>query len=401
MSLLQLLSSVEVWNGFYEYKVSLACPGRFTGELREFIDERRFDAVVKRIESGEPFPLPKKSVLTKLGSEKKRTVYTYPGDENMCLKLLTFLLTRKYDRLFARNLYSFRPGATAKDAVRSLLRVPGIDGMYSYKVDVHNYFNSVPVERFLPVLREKIGADDPELYAFLERLLSEPSVIYGAETVVEQKGIMAGTPLSAFYANLYLADLDRSFEQTGAVYARYSDDIIVFAKTRDDLERYETRIKESLEAHELEVNPDKEFRAEPGEGFTFLGFSYKSGVVDIAPATVKKLKQKMRRKRDSLARWRKRHDAEPERAAKAFIRAFNRKLLESPSDNELSWGRWFFPVINTDASLREIDLYSQDCIRYLLTGTHTKARFNARYEDLKELGYRNLVHEYHEGIHQE
>ena len=84
-------------------------------------------------------------------------------------------------------------------------------------------------------------------------------------------------------------------------------------------------------------------------------------------------------------------------AAKAFIRAFNRKLLEAPSDNELSWSRWFFPVISTDASLHEIYLYSQDCVRYLLTGSHTKSRFNARYEDLKALGYRNLVHEFHEG----
>ena len=397
MLLLPFLSSGEVWNRFYEYKTSLACQGRFTGELRKYIDERRFDDVVKRIEAGEPFPLPKKSVLTKLGSEKKRTVYTYPYDENMCLKLLTYLLTRRYDGVFARNLYSFRPGVTAKDAVRSLLRIPGIDGMYSYKVDVHNYFNSVPVERFLPVLREKIEPDDAPLYAFLESLLTEPYVKSGAGTVSEQKGIMAGTPLSAFYANLYLADLDHFFEQTGALYARYSDDIIVFAKTREELGAYENTIKESLAAHGLTVNPDKEFRAEPGDGFTFLGFSYKNGTVDIAPATVKKLKQKMRRKRDALARWRKRNDVEPERAAKAFIRAFNRKLLEAPSDNELSWSRWFFPVISTDASLHEIDLYSQDCVRYLLTGSHTKSRFNARYEDLKALGYRNLVHEFHEG----
>ncbi|MBR6428013.1 MAG: hypothetical protein IKS28_09350, partial [Clostridia bacterium] len=131
------------------------------------------------------------------------------------------------------------------------------------------------------------------------------------------------------------------------------------------------------------------------EGFTFLGFSCRDGVVDIAPVTVKKLKQKMRRKRDSLSRWHMRNGLEPEKAAKAFIRIFNRKLLESPRDNELSWSSWFFPVINTSRSLHEIDLYAQDCIRYLISGKHTKSRFNVRYEDIKALGYRSLVNEFY------
>ena len=94
-------------------------------------------------------------------------------------------------------------------------------------------------------------------------------------------------------------------------------------------------------------------------------------------------------------RWGARNEVDPERSAKAFIRVFNRKLLESPDDNELSWAYWFFPVINTTKSLKEIDHYAQQCIRTLMTGKHTKARFNARYEEMKKLGYRSLVHEYY------
>lgn len=103
----------------------------------------------------------------------------------------------------------------------------------------------------------------------------------------------------------------------------------------------------------------------------------------------------MRRKRDALARWCKRNGFTGEKAARAFIRIFNRKLLESPRDNELSWSSWFFPVINTAGSLHEIDLYAQDCLRYLISGTHKKSRFNVRYADLKALGYRSLVNEFY------
>jgi hypothetical protein len=61
----------------------------------------------------------------------------------------------------------------------------------------------------------------------------------------------------------------------------------------------------------------------------------------------------------------------------------------------LSWSLWYFPVINTVESLREIDRYAQDCLRFLISGRRTKARYNVRYDDLKQLGYRSLVHEYY------
>ena len=79
--------------------------------------------------------------------------------------------------------------------------------MYAYKADISNYFNSIDVDRFLPELQQAIS-DDPELFAFLSVQLSEPRVLEKGKELIEQKGIMAGTPLSAFYANLYLRDLD-------------------------------------------------------------------------------------------------------------------------------------------------------------------------------------------------
>ncbi len=394
MSLLDLLSDETVWNKFYEYKLSLACPKQFTGELRRFIDGKRYLPVCEAIRAGATFPLPRRSIIAKMGTDKKRVVYTYPSDENTVLKLLTWLILRKYDALFCRNLYSFRPQRTAKDAVRDLLKNRSLLQMYSYKADIHDYFNSIPVERLLPMLKSAL-ADDERLYAFLSGLLLEPCVSDHGRTVAERKGIMAGTPLSSFFANLYLNGLDRHFQEHGVIYARYSDDMIVFAPDEETLRCHTEQIRTFLASHALEINPAKECFGRPGDGFVFLGFSCGEEKVDIAPATVKKLKQKMRRKRDALARWQKRSEIGGEKAAKAFVRIFNSKLLESPRDNELSWSSWFFPVITTAESLHAIDLYAQDCLRYLIAGTHTKARFNVRYEDLKALGYRSLVHEYY------
>ena len=418
MSLLSKLSSESSWEDFLKYKQDRTAQ---QSRLERVIGEKSYIPVSKAIAEGKPFPLPRRAVISKLSSQKKRIVYIYPESENTVLKLLTYLLLRKYDGLFSDGLYSFRPKVTAKDAVRRLRRIPGIERMWSYKVDISNYFNSVPVERFLPILEDAL-ADDPELCVFLSGLLLEPRVLEWAgkaqdldeedpgETVpenyrivVEQKGIMAGTPLSAFYANLYLKDMDRYFEDAGVLYARYSDDIIVFADSEAEVRMRAEEIKRFLAEKGLGVNPKKEELRAPEEGWTFLGLSQNNGVTDIAPATIIKLKGKMRRKARALARWRDRGGHSGEQAAAAFIRIFNRKLLgisekkeeSEGDDHELTWSRWFFPLINTVESLQLIDSYAQDQLRFLISGSRSKGRFNVRYEDLKALGYRSLVHEYY------
>ena len=394
MSLLDLLRDEKTWREFIEYKSSLACPKDRVRELEAFVARKGYLPVCERIAAGEKFPIPKKSVISKMSTQKKRVVYTYPYDENTVLKLLTYLMLRRYDGIFEDSLFSFRPGRSAKDAVRRLIRTPGIRQMFSYKVDVSDYFNSVPVEKLLPEL-ETVTADDPRLYSFLAGLLTEKYVRDGCLVIEEKKGIMAGTPLASFYANLYLDDLDRRFTEKGIPYCRYSDDIILFAPTREEAEAHATDLRGALGEKGLAVNPKKESFTSPEEGWVFLGFSVRGGVIDVAPATVEKLKGKMRRKTAALSRWKKRNGMTGENAAAAFIRVFNRKLLEDPHDNDLSWCCWFFSVINTAESLAVIDRYAQDCIRYLVSGKRTKSRFNVRYEDMKALGYRSLVNAYY------
>lgn len=395
MGMVYALSRQEVWQEFLEYKLSgghLSKKDEKT--LTEWIEGRGYLPVVEKIHRGEGFAPPRKSAISKMSSSKKRIVYTYAEDENWVLKLLTWLLLRKYDDLFAYNLYSFRPGKGVRDAVTRLTRTSNIRSMWSYKVDISNYFNSIPVERLLPLLRKTL-ADEPEICCFLESLLTNPLVNDRGALIPEEKGIMAGTPISTFLANLYLAHMDHYFAATGVIYARYSDDIIVFGSTEAEREQSAADILRFLREAGLSVNPAKEARTAPGEMWTFLGICYREGVIDVAPVSVDKLKGKMRRKTRALMRWQARKGVAGVHAAKAFVRVFNRKLFENPVEHELTWARWYFPLINTVESLKVIDEYSQYCIRCLATGKHTKARFNFRYEEMKELGYISLVNRYY------
>ncbi|MBO5985527.1 MAG: hypothetical protein J6Q02_01865, partial [Lachnospiraceae bacterium] len=81
MSLLDSISQPEVWEKFYDYKTSLACPKDIERQLRGFLDVQGYLPITGEFQASEnsPFPLPKKKIISKQSSHKKRVVYTYPN----------------------------------------------------------------------------------------------------------------------------------------------------------------------------------------------------------------------------------------------------------------------------------------------------------------------------------
>lgn len=71
MSIMDKLSQKESWELFYEYKTSLVCADLFRKQLREFIDREAYLPVTDRMAQGEAWPLPKRSVITKMSTQKK------------------------------------------------------------------------------------------------------------------------------------------------------------------------------------------------------------------------------------------------------------------------------------------------------------------------------------------
>ena len=353
MSLLNILSDEKVWIDFYEQKVD---PTYFrisdAQELFQYVREKRYLPVIDRIFSGEGLSVPQKKRIAKSDTSKKRIVYCLPEDETIVLKLLTWLMIRKYDWFLSDNLYSFRPNYGAKDALRKLTSDPEISQYYSYKLDVRNYFNSIYIDLLLPVLKQ-LFSDDLPLYEFLASQLSDPRAIDNDTVIEEQKGVMAGMPYAVFFANVYLTRLDREFEKIpNVVYCRYSDDIIIFAKEKDTLDAAKEKLLNTLAEVHLEVNPDKVVETDPAQPWTFLGFEYDGKGIDVSKVSVGKMKAKMRRKARSLDRWRRAKGKDGWMAARAFIKHFNKKLYTSESNSEVNWSWWYFPMITTEYPTR-------------------------------------------------
>lgn len=388
-SILSQISDPSLWRAFMNFKLER---GRLSWReyvaMEKYVNEKCYQPVLDKINRGEGLSLPRKKIVNKMGSGKKRVVYSYRDDEMMVLRLIAFLLYR-YDDKLSDNCYSFRAEKSAQSAVLELNNRLKNGRWWCYKTDIHNYFNSIKIPLLLPILN-KMLADDKPLFDFFERMLTEPCAVCNGEIVTEEKGVMAGTPVSPFLANIYLVELDDYFAGKGIVYARYSDDVVVFAPTEEELQEHRNHILDFIARYGLEVNPEKEKICSPDEPFEFLGFRCLDGKIDISEATKRKLKGKIRRKAHTVRR-KMSADTDVERIVQRFIGSLNRLFFDEHESDELTWSRWFFPVINKADGLKEIDAYVQQNIRFVASGRNNKRNYNLRYADMKRLGYRGLV----------
>lgn len=392
-SIITQLGKPEAWEEFLAYRLR---KGQYNwhdfDKADTFVEEEQYRSLAARIARGEKLGIPNKKVINKMGSSKKRVVYSFDGDTMRILRLLAHLLYR-YDNHFASNCYAFRRGMNAHDAIRRVNKSLHGHPMWAYKLDIHDYFNSIPISLLLPMLKALL-ADDLPLYAFFEQMLTERHVMFHGAIIEEDHGIMAGLPTAPFLANVYLSAVDHHFADAGVLYARYSDDIILFAPDSTSLEQHRTVLLRQLNNLGLEVNPDKERIFAPEDGFEFLGFRCLGNKIDIAASAIQKMKGKISRQSRALMRWRSRKGIAAEPAMKALIKHFNNKFFESDDPDTLTWSRWYFPILTQTEGMNEIDRYLQQQIRYLSTGKHNKANYRIDYATLKALGYKSLVHEY-------
>ncbi len=360
-------------------------------KTKDFIINKKYlDITNKIVNNNYTFSYPIKHLINKNYGNKKRIVYTYQEDELEILKFIAYLLY-DYDYLFNKNLYSFRKQISVHNAIKSLIYTKNIKKMYGYKVDIKNYFNSININILLNNLINDI---DKDLFNLIKSLLNN-KCIYNNELINEDMGVIAGSPISAFLANYYLKEIDNYFWNNNVFYIRYADDIIIFSNTKEELIKYQNTLYALLNKYQLTINKDKEYFYNPGDSFEFLGFSFKENKIDISKNTLYKIKGKIRRTARGLNRWKNKHKADTIGTIKAMNRKYNKKFYGN-DNSELSWKYWFFPIINTTDSLKIIDKYYQDQIRYMVTGKHNKKNYKVvPYHLLKECNYKSLVHEFY------
>lgn len=207
-------------------------------------------------------------------------------------QMLLQVLQTIFDPTFHAHSYGFRPGKSAHDAVRTAQNYVQEGKDWVVDMDITKFFDRVNHD----ILMRRIGQTirDKRVLRLIGRYLRAGVMING---VVQEsdEGTPQGGPLSPLLANIYLDALDRELDQRGLAFSRYADDCNIYVSSQRSAERVLESITQWIKHHlKLEVNGTKSGAGRPWER-KFLGFRINSqGVIEAAPQSVERFKDKVR-----------------------------------------------------------------------------------------------------------
>ena len=154
-SIIDKISDEKIWEEYLEFKKQQHSMTKYEiQELEEYVNSKKYLSITQKIIDGTyEFSIPQKHLINKINKSKKRVVYNYNKEENMILKIISYLFSKKYDEKYSDNCYSFRKKYTVKNAIKNLTTYKNIENLYGYKVDIENYFNSINIDILLEKLK--------------------------------------------------------------------------------------------------------------------------------------------------------------------------------------------------------------------------------------------------------
>lgn len=389
MEFFKLIKTETFWREFFDFSAEKVMPDhKVLNRVRKIIEKKLYENYTE--EFFKEWPIPKYVKIPRYNTKKTRNVFIYDTDYNIILKAMAYYLLLKYNDNFANNSLAYTWGRGPKTAFARLKSFKLTKKDIIYKNDFTDYFNQIDLNILEPKLKE-FFKDDLGLVEFIMTLLRDENVLYKNKPLkMETKGVMAGTPISGILANVYMHELDIKMAKRKYKYLRYADDTLIVGT--EALEYF----KEELAKLNINLNPKKEEIFNIQTGITFLGFKYKGKKVDISDEAKAKMKSRMKRRARWYQKWARVNNVPIEIAIKDYIGGINEKLYTDLEDST-NWSLWYFTNINTVETVKWLDKYYINCIRYLDSGTwvHNKKYYRLSYQDIKELGFVSLVNTYY------
>jgi hypothetical protein len=369
------------------------------GELERYILSDDCERDIERLRQRDfYFEAPRRVLLRKKNSDKRRAVYRFRPEESMIIKLMAFVM-HDHDYLFSDSLYSFRIGRPIAGIFRHIRKQGYNRTHWVLKTDIHSFGDNVDADILMEQLTDIYKDKDPDLLWFFDRLLTRGEYYEKGELVHGNTGALSGCALTNFFENVYLLDVDDIIREHASYYCRFADDIAVFTETEEQAREAYRILGRKFKERGLEFNEDKTAITSPGERFELLGFQLENGEFDIAETSMRKVEWKFRHFADKLLRWQAKYGISREESMQRMIDRIDRYFFGMRRDeNELNWVDWAFGVLTRPDSLRRLDSCAQDCIRIAGSGKKTNAKYRVRYKEMQRRGYRTLVHAYYHGF---
>lgn len=176
------------------------------------------------------------------------------------------------EQIFHKWSCGYRPNLGAKRVMQIILW--NIEAGYNhiYDCDIKGFFDNISHKKLMKILTKYIadGTVLDMIWAWLKAGYMEDGKHFATETGTPQGGV-----ISPLLANLFLNELDWTLEAHGIHFVRYADDFLLFAKTKEDIEKAAKVAKEKIEELGLEVAMEKTKYVDfDKDDFNFMGFTF-------------------------------------------------------------------------------------------------------------------------------
>ena len=203
-----------------------------------------------------------------------------------------------YEPLFSDNSYGYRPGRSAKDAIKRIKEYAEQGYIHAVALDISKYFDTLNHEKLLNLLRKEVKVE--RVIQWIKRYLKS-GVMENGVVMETEEGSPQGGNISPLLANIYLNEFDQEYEKRGVKFVRYADDIVLLAKSDRGAKRLlETSTKYLEGTLKLKVNQEKsrEVSVFAIRNFKFLGFTLgknRKGIyIRVHGKSWKKMKSKLK-----------------------------------------------------------------------------------------------------------
>lgn len=213
--------------------------------------------------------------------------------DRMVQQAFVQVLTPILDPQMSESSYGFRPNRSAHQALKAGSAYVEQGYKIAVDLDLEKFFDKVNHDILMSRLARRIK--DKRVLYYIRQMLKAGMMDNEGIKQKREQGTPQGGPLSPLLANVLLDDLDRELENRGLHFCRYADDCIIFVRTIEAGERVLAGISHYIEEElKLRVNRQKS-KVDKVWNCAYLGYIIGTGgLLRIAPASVKKLKAKVR-----------------------------------------------------------------------------------------------------------
>jgi len=194
--------------------------------------------------------------------------------DRVCQQALLNRLEPIFEPLFDDSSFGYRPGRSAKDALRKMWREIEAGAEWIVDADLKDYFGSIDHDKLLTWVAQRVA--DGRVLTLVERMLTAGAMQHGRLFPTTQ-GTPQGGVVSPLLSNILLTPFDREMRRRGYQLTRYADDWAVTCRSRQEAEaalRCATKILATLG---VQLNLRKTRIVHVRQGIAFLGYTIRRG----------------------------------------------------------------------------------------------------------------------------